>query len=50
MKVFHRGARLYYKYYYKVGDKMDNIKIQNDKNKITIKKGIIKKKIFSCYF
>ena len=24
--------------------KMDNIKIQNDKNKITIKKGIIKKK------
>ena len=23
---------------------MDNIKIQNDKNKITIKKGIIKKK------
>ena len=28
---------------------MDNIKIQNDKNKITIKKGIIKKKYLELF-
>ena len=36
--------RNYYDNYYNGDKKMDNIKIQNDKNKITIKKGIIKKK------
>ena len=49
MKVFHQEQDCITSIIIKWEIKMDNIKIQNDKNKITIKKGIIKKKYLELF-